>query len=245
MAFLLKVILSPTALACVLHLLQMDLAVLWWFSENMDFLRGQFGYRTACDYAWESSSEASIWQSVFQKWPEPLSAPPLLTFLSLLLSRGLWGHVDGGCGHRDGAPARHQIQLNGFPGDEGGRHLHLLRQAQVGAEAGHEVSGGDEVHASLQGLQDQLETAADLLLGDARDGADFWRRKRHGLVRSLLTWPAIRYSRAVYYEALLFIYCSVAKCVTARFYVSNVLYSKPGHAANKSTTMEQLLTFFC
>ena len=57
----------------------------------------------------------------------------------------------------------------------------MLGQAQVGAEAGHEVPGGDEVHAGLQGLQDQLEAAADLLLGDAGHGADLWGRRRDGL----------------------------------------------------------------
>lgn len=59
--------------------------------------------------------------------------------------------------------------------------MHLLGQAQVGAEAGHEISGGDEVHAGLQSLQDQLETSADLLLGDPRDGADFCERRRERL----------------------------------------------------------------
>lgn len=59
--------------------------------------------------------------------------------------------------------------------------MHLLGQAQVGTEAGHEISGGDEVHAGLQSLQDQFETPADLLLGDSRDGADFCERRRERL----------------------------------------------------------------
>lgn len=95
-----------------------------------------------------------------------------LTFLGLLLCGGLGGHVDGCCGHWDGAPAGHQVELHSLPGDEGGGHLHLLWQAEVWAEAGHEVSRGDEVHAGLQRLEDQLETPADLLLGDPGDGAD-------------------------------------------------------------------------
>jgi len=95
-----------------------------------------------------------------------------LTFLGLLLGGGLGGHVDGCCSHRDGAPTGHQVQLHRLPGDVGGRHLHLFGQAQVGAEAGHEVSSGDQVHAGLQRLQDQLEASADLLLGDPGDGAD-------------------------------------------------------------------------
>lgn len=66
-----------------------------------------------------------------------------LTFLRLLLSRGLRGHVDGGGSHADRAASRHQVEFHGLPGDERSRHLHVLRQAQVGAETGHEVSGGD------------------------------------------------------------------------------------------------------
>lgn len=103
-----------------------------------------------------------------------------LTFLGLLLCGGLGGHVDGCRSHRDGAPPGHQVELHSFPGDESGRHLHLFGQAQVWAEAGHEVSGGDEVHAGLQCLQDQLEAPADLLLGDPRDGADFCEGKENG-----------------------------------------------------------------
>lgn len=100
------------------------------------------------------------------------------TLLGLLLCRGLGGHVDGCCSHRDGAPARHQVELHSLPGDIGGRHLHLFGQAQVRAEAGHEVSGGDEVHAGLQCLQDQFKAPANLLLGDPRDGADLCGGKR-------------------------------------------------------------------
>ena len=110
-----------------------------------------------------------------------LSVRLSLTLLGLLLSRGLRSHVDGGGGHGDGAAAGHQVQLHRLAGDEGGGHLHVLGQAQVGAEAGHEVSGGDEVHAGLQGLQDQLEAAANLLLGDAGHGADLWGRRRGAL----------------------------------------------------------------
>ena len=111
-----------------------------------------------------ANSRATEWRRV--------SPPSALTFLGLLLGGGLGGHVDGGGGHGDGAAAGHQVQLHRLAGDEGGGHLHLLGQAEVGAEAGHEVPGGDEVHAGLQGLQDQLEAAADLLLGDAGHGAD-------------------------------------------------------------------------
>lgn len=100
-------------------------------------------------------------------------APKSLTFLGLLLCRRLWGHVDGCCGHRDGAPARHQVKLHRLPGDERGRHLHLFGQPQVWAEARHEVAGGDEVHAGFQSFQDQLEAPANLFLGDPGDGADF------------------------------------------------------------------------
>lgn len=115
-----------------------------------------------------------------------------LTFLGLLLGRGLGGHVDGGGGHADRAASRDQVQLHRLPGDEGGRHLHVLRQAQVGAEAGHEVAGGDEVHAGLQGLQDELEAAADLLLGNPGHGADLWTGRNRGerySQRALTTHP--------------------------------------------------------
>lgn len=100
------------------------------------------------------------------------TAASSLTFLGLLLCRGLGGHVNGCRGHRDGAPAGHQVELHGLPGDEGGRHLHLLGQAEVGAEAGHEVSGCDEVHAGLQSLQDQFEAPTNLLLGNTGNCAD-------------------------------------------------------------------------
>lgn len=96
-----------------------------------------------------------------------------LTFLGLLLCRRLRGHVDGCCGHWDGAPAGHQVKLHRLPGDECGRHLHLFGQPQVWAEARHEVAGGDEVHAGFQSFQDQLEAPANLFLGDTGDGADF------------------------------------------------------------------------
>lgn len=110
--------------------------------------------------------------------PLPRRSSRSLTFLGLLLRRGLRGHVDGCCGHRDGAPAGHQVELHRLPGDVGGRHLHLLGQPQVGAEAGHEVSGGDEVHAGFQSLQDQLEAPANLFFGDPGDGADFCTGKK-------------------------------------------------------------------
>lgn len=104
-------------------------------------------------------------------------APKALTFLGLLFCRCLWGHVDGCCSHWDGAPPGHQVQLHRLPGDEGGRHLHLLGQPQVWAEARHEVAGGDEVHAGFQSFQDQLEAPANLFLGDPGDGADFCTAK--------------------------------------------------------------------
>lgn len=102
-----------------------------------------------------------------------------LTFLRLLFSRGLRCHVDGGSSHADGAAAWDQVELHGLPGDEGGCHLHLLRQAQVGAETRHEVSGGDEVHARLQGLQDEFKAAANLLLRNPGHSADFWNRRNY------------------------------------------------------------------
>lgn len=111
---------------------------------------------------------------LFPLWSQHVSINSITirTLLGLLLCGGLGGHVDGGCRHGDGAPAGHQVEIHGCPGDVGGRHLDRLGQAQVGAEPGHEVPGGDEVHAGLQRLQDQLEAPADLLLGDPRDGAD-------------------------------------------------------------------------
>lgn len=111
-------------------------------------------------------SQCSIWIS-------SVLAVFSLAFLGLLIRGSLGGHVDGCCGHRDGAPAGHQVELHGFPCNESGRHLYLFGQAQVWTEAGHEVSGGDEVHTGLQRLQDQLEAPADLLLRDPRDGTDF------------------------------------------------------------------------
>lgn len=122
-----------------------------------------------------------------------------LTFLGLLLCRGLGGHVDGCSSHGDGAPAGHQVELHSLPGDEGGRHLHLFGQTQVGAEAGHEVSGGDEVHAGLQRLQDELETPANLLLGDPGDGADLCGEEDK--VRS-------EARRNVSFNSLLNVYCN-------------------------------------
>lgn len=53
--------------------------------------------------------------------------------------------------------------------------MNLLGQAQVGAEPGHEVPRGDEVHAGLQSLQDQLEAPTNLFLGDSGDGTDLCR----------------------------------------------------------------------
>lgn len=102
-----------------------------------------------------------------------------LTFLRLLLGRGLRGHVDGGSSHADWAASRDQVELHGLPGDEGSCHLHVLRQAQVGAEAGHEVSGGDEVHARLQSLQDELKAAADLFLGNPGHSTDLLTRRNY------------------------------------------------------------------
>ena len=100
-----------------------------------------------------------------------------ITFLGLLLCGGLGGHVNSCRSHRDRAPAGDQVQLHGLPGDIGRGHLHMLGQPEVWAEAGHEVSRGDEVHAGLQRLQDQLEASTDLLLGDSGDGADLCRGK--------------------------------------------------------------------
>ena len=48
----------------------------------------------------------------------------------------------------------------------------LALLTQVGAEAGHEVSGGDHVHGGVERLQDQLEAPADLLLTDLTHRAD-------------------------------------------------------------------------
>lgn len=104
-----------------------------------------------------------------------------LTFLCLLLSRRLRGHIDRcGC-YWDWTAPWNQVQFHGLPGDVSGRHLHLFGQAQIGAETWHEVTSCNEVHTRLKSLQDKLEATANLLLRDPRHGTDFWGGGRYEL----------------------------------------------------------------
>lgn len=55
-------------------------------------------------------------------------------------------------------------------------------RTQVGAEAGHEVGGGDEIDGGGERLERELEAASDLLFADLADGADLFERSRHALL---------------------------------------------------------------
>lgn len=60
--------------------------------------------------------------------------------------------------------------------------LHHVGQSEIGAESGHEVARGDEVHASLESFENQLEAPTDLLLADLTDRADLLESTRHSLL---------------------------------------------------------------
>lgn len=58
----------------------------------------------------------------------------------------------------------HQIQLHGLLRDPRGRHLDVVGQLEVAAEARHEVGGGDQLEVVVQRVPDDLVAAGDLLL---------------------------------------------------------------------------------
>ena len=96
--------------------------------------------------------------------------------LSLLVVRRLRGHVDG-CGrHRDGRPARDDVEVDGALCDVRGGLLHVSRQTERSAEPVHEVARLDDVDVGVVRLQDEFEDPADLLLADGAHGHDLLQR---------------------------------------------------------------------
>ena len=100
----------------------------------------------------------------------------------LLVVAELRCHVDRGGGHRDRRSAGHDVQFDRLASDVTGGALNGRGEAEIRAESRHEIAGRDQLHAGLQRLQDELEAAADLLLRDARNGADLLERSRYVLL---------------------------------------------------------------